>query len=65
MIDSCTTVNDLTIESSHRAGKHRNLGWTVTPTTDTNRFGHYDPLSDEWVLFAQAADYIGQLCGIF
>jgi hypothetical protein len=60
-----TTVNDLAAESSHRVGKHQNLGWTVTPTTDTNRFGRHDPLSDVCTLFPQVSDYIGQLCGIF
>jgi len=43
----------------------KNLGRTVTPTTDTNRFGRYDPLSDVRVLSAQVSDYIGQLCAIF
>jgi hypothetical protein len=37
----------------------------LTPTIDTNRFGHHDPLSDVRVLSAQVSDYIGQLCGIF
>jgi hypothetical protein len=37
----------------------------VTPTTDTNRFGRHDPLSDVRVPSAQVSDYIGQLCGIF
>jgi len=60
-----TTVNDLAAESSHRVGKHQSLGWTVTPTTDTNRFGRHDPLSDVRLLSAQVSDYIGQLCGIF
>jgi hypothetical protein len=38
---------------------------TMTPTTDTNRIGLHDPLSDVCTLFPQVGDYIGQLCGIF
>src|SRR5262249_23558717 len=60
-----TTTNDLDAESSHRVGKHQNLGWTVTPTTDTNRFGRHDHLSDVRPLSAQVSDYVGQLCAIF
>ena len=37
----------------------------LTPTTDTNRVGYHDPLSDGGVIFPQLADYIGQGCGIF
>jgi hypothetical protein len=37
----------------------------LTPTTDTNRVGSHDPLSDVCALFSQVEDSIGQLCGIF
>ena len=37
----------------------------LTPTTDTNRVGSHDPLSDVCALFSQVEDRIGQLCGIF
>jgi hypothetical protein len=37
----------------------------MTPTTDTNRFGCHDLLSDASALFPQVEDNIGQLCGIF
>jgi hypothetical protein len=37
----------------------------LTPKTDTNRVGCYDPLSDMGALFLQLGDHIGQLCGIF
>jgi hypothetical protein len=53
-------------QSTERAlAGSKNLGRTVTPTTDTNRFGRHDPLSDVQVLSAQVSDYIGQLCAIF
>ena len=52
-------------QSKEALADSKNLGRTVTPTTDANRFGHYDPPSDVRVLSAQVSDYIGQLCGIF
>src|SRR5215467_892644 len=53
------------ISQYSRAADTKNLGRAVTPTTDTNRFGRHDPLSDVRVLSAQVSNYIGQLCGIF
>jgi hypothetical protein len=50
------------LEASHPGFTARSA---VTPTTDTNRAGCRDPLSDMCMLFPQAGDHIGQLCGIF